>query len=193
MRAQSQAFDKTVWEGALIGGASTSLLMAVLSGQELAMLGGGAGAAAGGLAGSYVANKQKQYSNKEDVLNSMTADVRQSNADSRALIASVRAVIDEDKRRRRGPTTGEEWPGDSGRLGGRAPPYRREQGSDEAGQPRSEGEAGHVPGRGAAISGGKPRHRHRAACNSNSAAFNPEHRHARWPCAEHFSRLTGCP
>lgn len=99
MRAQSQAFDKTVWEGALIGGASTSLLMAVLSGQELAMLGGGAGAAAGGLAGSYVANKQKQYSNKEDVLNSMTADVRQSNADSRALIASVRAVIDEDKRR----------------------------------------------------------------------------------------------
>lgn len=99
MRAQSQAFDKTVWEGALIGGGSTSLLMAFLTGQELVMLAGGAGAAAGGLAGSYVANKQKHYANKEDVLNAMIADVRQSNADSRALIASVRAVIDEDKRR----------------------------------------------------------------------------------------------
>lgn len=99
MREQSKAFQKTVWEGALIGAGTTGLI-ALLIGEETAMLasllGGGA---AGGLAGSYVAHKQKQFSNKEDVLNSMIADVRKSNAETQEFIASVREVIAEDQRR----------------------------------------------------------------------------------------------
>lgn len=99
MREQSNAFQKTVWQGALIG-AGTSGLIALLIGEETAMvaslLGGGA---AGGLAGSYVANKQKQFSNKEDVLDSMIGDVRKSNAETQEFIASVREVIAEDQRR----------------------------------------------------------------------------------------------
>jgi hypothetical protein len=99
MREQSNAFQKTVWQGALIGAGTTGLI-AVLVGEETAMLaslfGGGA---AGGLSGSYVAHKQKQFSNKEDVLNSMIADVRKSNAETQEFIVSVREVIAEDQRR----------------------------------------------------------------------------------------------
>ncbi|WP_295391798.1 hypothetical protein [uncultured Thiodictyon sp.] len=99
MREQSRAFDKTVWEGSLVG-AGTSGLMAFLTGHELvALAGAGVGGAAGGLAGSYVAQKQKRYADKEDLLEAMTADVRQSNEETQSFIASVREVIDEDKRR----------------------------------------------------------------------------------------------
>jgi hypothetical protein len=99
MREQSQAFQRTVWEGALLGAGTTSLLAAFLTGQEMAMLAGGAGATAGGLGGAYIANKQKMYATKEAVLESMTADVRKSNLDTESLIASVREVIAEDRRR----------------------------------------------------------------------------------------------
>ena len=99
LREQSQAFQRTVWEGALLGAGATSFLTAFLTGQELVMLAGGAGATAGGLGGAYIANKQKQYSSKEEVLEAMTADVRKSNEETESLIASVREVIAEDKRR----------------------------------------------------------------------------------------------
>lgn len=99
MRQQSQAFQKTVWEGALIG-AGAGTLLGVLrhdSAQEVltkALIGG----AVGGLAGAYVAHKQKQFSSKEDQLDSMIADVRKTNQETEALIASVRQVIAEDKK-----------------------------------------------------------------------------------------------
>jgi hypothetical protein len=100
LRRQSQAFQRTVWEGALIG-ASAGALLGVLQGKDTqgilqrVLIGG----AVGGLAGAYIANKQKQYSNKEDQLDSMIVDVRQSNKETAELIASARQVIDEDKRR----------------------------------------------------------------------------------------------
>ena len=98
MREQSKAFQKTVWQGALIGAGTTGLI-GLLIGEEAAMVASLLGGAAGGLAGSYVAKKQKQFSNKEDVLNSMIADVRKSNAETQEFIASVREVIAEDQRR----------------------------------------------------------------------------------------------
>jgi uncharacterized membrane protein len=100
MREQSQAFQKTVWQGALIG-AGAGALWGVIQGDDTkdilkkALIGG----AVGGLAGAYVAHKQKQYSNKEDQLDSIIADVRESNEETEELIVSVRQVIDEDKRR----------------------------------------------------------------------------------------------
>jgi hypothetical protein len=91
MREQSQAFARTVWEGTMVGSSSGGL-MAIVTGNELSSLGGGtAGGAAGALAGSYVARKQRQYSEKEDLLT--------SNEETQSFIASVREVIDEDKRR----------------------------------------------------------------------------------------------
>jgi flagellar biosynthesis chaperone FliJ len=100
LREQSRAFQKTVWEGALIG-ASAGALWGIFQGKDTegilkrALIGG----AVGGLAGAYVANKQKQYSDKEDQLDSMIADVRKSNNETENLIGSARQVIAEDKRR----------------------------------------------------------------------------------------------
>jgi len=100
MREQSQAFQKTVWQGVLIG-AAAGTLWGVVQGDkgtdllQKALIGG----AVGGLAGAYIGHKQNQYSSKEDQLDSMIADVRQSNQETEELIASVREVIAEDKRR----------------------------------------------------------------------------------------------
>lgn len=100
MRQQSRAFQKTVWEGVLIG-ASAGTLIGFIRGERPggvvrhALIGG----AAGGLAGLYVAHLQKKYANKEDQLEAMTADVKKSNQETAAFIASVREVIAEDKRR----------------------------------------------------------------------------------------------
>ncbi len=100
MREQSRAFQKTVWEGVLIG-AGAGALWGVIEGDDAkdllkkALIGG----AVGGLAGAYIGHKQRQYSDEEDQLNSMIADVRESNQQTEALIASVQQVIEEDKRR----------------------------------------------------------------------------------------------
>lgn len=100
MRQQSRAFQKTVWEGVLIG-ASAGTLIGVIRGERPegvvrnALIGG----AAGGLAGLYVAHLQKKYATKEDQLEAMTADVKKSNQETAEFIASVREVIAEDKRR----------------------------------------------------------------------------------------------
>jgi hypothetical protein len=100
MREQSKAFQRTVWEGALIG-AGAGALWGVIQRDDTkdvlkkALIGG----AVGGLAGAYIAHKQKQYSSKEDQLNSMITDVRESNQQTKELISSTREVIAEDKRR----------------------------------------------------------------------------------------------
>lgn len=100
LREQSRAFNKTVWQGVLFG-AGAGALWGIIRGEsgsdilKKAVIGG----AVGGLAGAYIGHKQKQFSNKEDQLDSMIVDVRQSNAETKDLIASVRTVIAEDKRR----------------------------------------------------------------------------------------------
>lgn len=108
MREQSRAFEKTVWEGVLVGGGAGAVAGGIYGAMhggraedvlKGAAIGGAVGAAAGGLAGAYVAEKQKQYASKEDQLDAMIADVRKSNDATQALITSVRQVIAEDKRR----------------------------------------------------------------------------------------------
>ncbi|WP_295458263.1 hypothetical protein [uncultured Thiodictyon sp.] len=108
MREQSNAFQKTVWEGVLVGAGTGSVaggLYGIIRGERAenvlkdAAIGAAAGAAAGGIAGTYVAHKQQQYASKEDQLDAMIADVRKSNEETQSLIASVRQVIAEDKRR----------------------------------------------------------------------------------------------
>ncbi|MCF7996512.1 MAG: hypothetical protein K9L88_17000 [Chromatiaceae bacterium] len=100
MREQSQAFQRTVWEGALIG-AGAGAIWGLIQRDDAkdifkkALIGG----AVGGLAGSYIAHVQKQYATKEEQLDAMIADVRSSNQETEALIVSVRQVIAEDRRR----------------------------------------------------------------------------------------------
>ena len=100
MREQSRAFQKTIWEGVLIG-AGAGALWGLIQGDDASKVVQKAaiGAAVGGLAGAYIGHKQKQYASREDVLASMTADVRDSNAEMKGLIASVREVIKEDRRK----------------------------------------------------------------------------------------------
>lgn len=100
MREQSRAFQRTIWEGALIG-ASAGAIWGLIERDNAkdvlkkALIGG----AVGGLAGAYVAHIQKEYATAEDQLDAMIADVRRSNQETEALIASVREVIAEDRRR----------------------------------------------------------------------------------------------
>lgn len=100
MRDQSRAFQRTVWEGVLIG-ASAGTIWGLIERDDAkdvltkALIGG----AVGGLTGAYIAHLQKQYSTKEDQLDAMIADVRRSNQETEALITSVQQVIAEDRRR----------------------------------------------------------------------------------------------
>lgn len=100
MRQQSRAFQRTVWEGALIGAGAGALWGALAGDDTKGILTKTAiGGAVGGLAGAYVASKQKEFASAEDQLDSMIADVRQSNREAESLIASIREVIAEDRRR----------------------------------------------------------------------------------------------
>ena len=100
MREQSRNFDKTVWQGVLIG-ATGGALLGWLTGDDTkdVLKGAAIGAVVGGAAGAYVAHKQKEFSSREDQLDSMITDVRQSNRDTEEYIRTVRVVVDEDKRK----------------------------------------------------------------------------------------------
>jgi uncharacterized protein YcfJ len=101
---QAEAFNKTIMEGAAIGaliGATVGALTGDTGQDRLkrAAIGGVAGAAAGALAGKYVAYKQQQYTNREDQLNSMIADVRQLNQENQVILNNMREVLAENKSR----------------------------------------------------------------------------------------------
>lgn len=100
LREQSRKFDKTVWQGVLIGAVAGGVIGVVAGGDGESAAGGAiAGAAVGALAGMYIANKQKQYSSTEDQLASMIADVQRTNTELAALVADAEAVLREDQRR----------------------------------------------------------------------------------------------
>ena len=99
MRAQARKFDRTVWEGTLVGAVAGTAIGALAGGDTKgAFEGAMVGATVGAIAGAYVAGMQQRYANQEDQLNAMIADVKTSNRESEALIARVRAVIAEDRR-----------------------------------------------------------------------------------------------
>lgn len=102
LRQQADTFNQTVAEGALTG-CAVGLLVGLLSSNrgggaaaQGAIIGCAAGAAVGGATGYYVANKQEQYANEEERLNSMTDDVRKDNERLAQLIQTSRQVIAED-------------------------------------------------------------------------------------------------
>lgn len=100
LREQGRKFDKTVWQGALIGAVAGTLIGAVAGGDAKDAVGGAIiGGSIGALAGMYVANKQKLYASAEDQLDSMISDVRASNRDTEVLIADANTVLAEDRRR----------------------------------------------------------------------------------------------
>jgi len=100
LREQGRKFDKTVWEGVLIGAVAGTLIGAVAGGDAEDAVGGAiVGGSIGALAGMYVAHKQKLYASAEDQLDSMIVDVRASNRGAEALIADAKTVLAEDKRR----------------------------------------------------------------------------------------------
>jgi hypothetical protein len=100
LRERSKAFDRTVWQGVLIGAVAGTAIGAVAGGDaEDAVSGAIIGASLGALAGIYVAKKQQKFANQEDQLDSMTNDVRIANQNTEELIANIRAVIAEDERR----------------------------------------------------------------------------------------------
>lgn len=100
LRRRSRNFNRTIIEGAAYGAAAGALI-GLLSDRDAktTALYSLAGAGVGALAGTYLANKQRQYSAAEDQLDSMIADVRKSNDDTRQFISSARQVIAEDRRR----------------------------------------------------------------------------------------------
>lgn len=100
LREQGRKFDKTVWQGALIGAVAGTLIGAVAGGDAEDAVGGAIiGGSIGALAGMYVAHKQKLYASAEDQLDSMIADVHASNRDTEALIGDANTVLAEDRRR----------------------------------------------------------------------------------------------
>ena len=102
LREQGRKFDKTVWEGALIGAVAGSLIGGLAGGDDEDVVGGAIiGGGVGALAGMYVAEKQKRYASAEAQLDAMVGDVRASNANTRALIADAKTVLEEDRRRLR--------------------------------------------------------------------------------------------
>ncbi|WP_058555558.1 hypothetical protein [Thiohalocapsa sp. ML1] len=98
LRQQSEAFQRTVWEGALTGATAGSVLGGwLVGGIRGAVAAGTAGGASGSLAGAYVARKQSAFATAEDQLEAMVADVRGSNRAAESLIASAREVIAQDR------------------------------------------------------------------------------------------------
>jgi len=100
MRAQARKFDQTVWEGVLIGAVAGTAIGVLAGGDTKGAVGGAViGASLGAIAGAYVARLQQRYASKEDQLNALIADLQTSNRESESLIAQVRTVIAEDRRR----------------------------------------------------------------------------------------------
>lgn len=100
MREQAQAYNKTVGQGIGIGALAGGLLMAALGGDgEDIAAGAAVGGAVGGIAGSYYAEKQKEYASEEDALDSMISDARDYNQESRRLIATAEQVCEKQTRK----------------------------------------------------------------------------------------------
>ena len=100
MREKAKNFDKTVWQGVLIGAAGGAASGGLLSGDwKGAAWGAAGGGIAGGLGGLYIADKQKKFATREEQLNSMIGDIRNSNKENEEFIASVQEVLKEDRRR----------------------------------------------------------------------------------------------
>ena len=100
LNEQVAAFNKTVWEGVLVGCIGGTVVGILISDDPASIIDATSiGCAVGSMAGSYVADRQKNFSNREDALDSIIADLQQKNQRVNELIATMREVIAEDKRK----------------------------------------------------------------------------------------------
>lgn len=100
LNEQVAAFNKTVWEGILVGCIGGTIVGILISDDPASIIDATSiGCAVGSMAGSYVANRQEKYSNREDALDSIIADLHQKNQKINELITTMREVIAEDKRK----------------------------------------------------------------------------------------------
>ena len=103
LRERADTFNQTVWEGAAIGAAAAATITFFTSNDDdrvrNTVIATVAGGTAGAIAGDYIAGKQEDYADREDVLDSMIVDVRQKNVESEQLIDAMQAVLDEDNRK----------------------------------------------------------------------------------------------
>ncbi len=104
MSAQAEALSTPVWKTATLWQAT---VLGAVAGGVIAWTqhedtqgifkGAAVGGAVGALVGAYVASKQQEYASREEILDSMIADVRLKNRQSEALIGSMKQVVAEDK------------------------------------------------------------------------------------------------
>ena len=110
MRQQANDFDRTLAEGiavGAIGGAAAGAGIGALAGGDnrgtSALIGAGIGAVLGSLAGytagSYYAKKKGQYTNQEQLLDSMIADARADTQKAEAQFRDSQTIAAVDKRK----------------------------------------------------------------------------------------------
>ncbi len=97
MRQQARNFNRTVWQGALIGAIAGGAI-GVLAGGDTkgAVEGALIGSAVGAIAGAYAPRCRSAMPTRRT--SSTIADVQIANRETEALIADVRKVIVEDRR-----------------------------------------------------------------------------------------------
>jgi len=91
LQRRSNALQKTIIEGAATGAAAGAALSLANSGKNFwqSVL---IGAVAGGLAGSYVANLQRNFTDRESQLKQARKDIKATNSDVAATLRVMRTV-----------------------------------------------------------------------------------------------------
>ncbi|GIX12612.1 MAG: hypothetical protein KatS3mg118_0571 [Paracoccaceae bacterium] len=95
MREKSEALQATVGEGALAGFGLGAVVGGLLGGTEGAFRGAQIGRLLGAGAGAYVAQLQREYATREEVLEAVARDIEATNAALAATIADMQKVLEE--------------------------------------------------------------------------------------------------
>lgn len=94
LRQQARAYNKTVLQGAAAGAAVGGAVAALRGGNRRDIATGAViGGVVGGAAGAYYASKQRNYANKEALLDSLIADARQRNEETGELVVMAETVV----------------------------------------------------------------------------------------------------
>jgi len=91
LNKRSQALQKTIIEGAATGAAAGAALSLANGGDNFwrnVLI----GSVVGGLAGTYVASLQKNFSDRESMLNQARSDIAETNAETEATLQVMRTV-----------------------------------------------------------------------------------------------------
>lgn len=95
MRLRIDRLQSTVGEASLFGAAGGALIGGFTGGISGAMQGAQIGRLGGVTAGAYVRQLQAQYAAREDLLDAIVVDLRETNAELEASIAAMRVLVAE--------------------------------------------------------------------------------------------------